>query len=244
MRVMIIGGTSGIGLALAAHYAQQGAVLALCGRDPARLDGHPLAAQPGLRRYGFDIGDRQAVFDAVTDFAQDGLDLLVVSAGQYADADAIAQERMRSLPLVRTNVSGLCHAFDAGAQAMLARGKGQLVVVASIAGLLREYPNGSLYSASKRAAIAISDAYRKALAPHGVDVTAVVPGYVDTARLRELNGGSAQRKPFLQTEQEAVRRIAGAIAGREAHCIFPWQLHAMVRLFNLLPKGLQRYRKK
>lgn len=244
MRVMIIGGTSGIGLALAEHYARQGAALALCGRDPARLDGHPLLSQPGVRRYGFDIGERQAVFDAVADFAREGLDLLVVSAGAYADAAAIAQDPMRSLPLARTNVSGLCHAFDAGAQAMLERGGGQLVVVASIAGLLREYPNGSLYSASKRAALAISDAYRKALAPHGVAVTAVVPGYVDTARLRELNGGSAQHKPFLQTEQEAVRRIVRAIARREAHCIFPWQLHALVRLFNLLPKGLQRYRRK
>jgi hypothetical protein len=72
----------------------------------------------------------------------------------------------------------------------------------------------------------------------------VVPGYVDTQKLRDLNGGSAQRKPFLQTEQEAVRRIARAIAGGDARCIFPWQLHAMVRVFNLLPKGLQRYRKK
>jgi len=244
MRVMIIGGTSGIGLALARHYAQQGAVLALCGRDPARLDGSPIIAQPGLRRYGFDIGDRQAVLDAVSDFAQEGLDLLVVTAGQYADAQALVQEPMRSLPVVRTNVAGLCHAFDAGAQAMLRKGRGQMVVIASIAGLLHEYPNGSLYSASKRAAIAISDTYRKALAPHGIAVTAVVPGYVDTQKLRELNGGSAQRKPFLQTEEEAVRRIVRAIAEREARCIFPWQLHAMVRVFNLLPKGLQRYRKK
>ena len=243
MRVMIIGGTSGIGLALATHYAQQGAALALCGRDPARLDGHPLAAQPQIRRYGFDIGDRQAVFDAVGDFAKEGLDLLVVTAGQYADASAIAQDRRRSLPLVRTNVSGLCHAFDAGAEAMLRQGRGQMVVVASVAGLLREYPNGSLYSASKRAAIAIGDAYRKALAPHGVAVTAVVPGYVDTQKLRELNGGSARHKPFLQSEEEAVRRIVRAIAEREAHCIFPWQLHAMVRLFNLLPRGVQRCRR-
>jgi len=244
MRIMIIGGTSGIGLALAGHYAQQGAELALCGRDPSRLDGHPITAQAGLRRYGFDIGDRQAVFDAVGDFAEHGLDLLVVTAGQYADAHALAQDRMRSLPVVRTNVSGLCHAFDAGMQAMLRHGRGQMVVVASIAGLLHEYPNGSLYSASKRAALAISDSYRKALAPHGIAVTAVVPGYVDTQKLRDLNGGSAQRKPFLQTEEEAVRRIARAIAGRDARCIFPWQLHAMVRVFNLLPKGLQRYRKK
>ena len=244
MRVMIIGGTSGIGLALAGHYARQGAVLALCGRNPARLDGHPITAQAGLRRYGFDIGDRQAVFDAVSDFAEQGLDLLVVTAGQYADAHALEQDRMRSLPVVRTNVSGLCHAFDAGTEAMLRHGRGQMVVVASIAGLLQEYPNGSLYSASKRAAIAISDSYRKALAPHGIAVTAVVPGYVDTQKLRDLNGGSARRKPFLQTEEEAVHRIARAIAGRDARCIFPWQLHAMVRVFNLLPKGLQRYRKK
>ena len=244
MRVMIIGGTSGIGLALAGYYAQQGAVLALCGRDPSRLDGHPITLHAGLRRYGFDIGDRAAVFDAVEDFALEGLDLLVVTAGQYADANALAQDRMRSLPVVRTNVSGLCHAFDAGAQAMLRNGRGQMVVVASIAGLLHEYPNGSLYSASKRAAIAISDAYRKALAPHGIAVTTVVPGYVDTQKLRDLNGGSAQRKPFLQTEEEAVRRMVRAIEGRAARCIFPWQLHAMVRVFNLLPKGLQSYRRK
>jgi short-subunit dehydrogenase len=244
MRVMIIGGTSGIGLALAGYYAQQGAVLALCGRDPSRLDGHPITLHAGLRRYGFDIGDRAAVFDAVEDFALEGLDLLVVTAGQYADANALAQDRMRSLPVVRTNVSGLCHAFDAGTQAMLRNGHGQMVVVASIAGLLQDYPNGSLYSASKRAAIAISDSYRKALAPHGIAVTAVVPGYVDTQKLRDLNGGSAQRKPFLQTEEEAVRRIVRAIEGRDARCIFPWQLHAMVRMFNLLPKGLQRYRRK
>jgi short-subunit dehydrogenase len=241
---MIIGGTSGIGLALAGYYAQQGAVLALCGRDPSRLDGHSITLNAGLRRYGFDIGDRAAVFDAVEDFALEGLDLLVVTAGQYADAHALAQDRMRSLPVVRTNVSGLCHAFDAGTQAMLRSGGGQMVVVASIAGLLQDYPSGSLYSASKRAAIAISDSYRKALAPHGIAVTAVVPGYVDTQKLRDLNAGSAQRKPFLQSEEEAVRRITRAIADRDARCIFPWQLHAMVRLFNLLPKGLQRYRRK
>jgi short-subunit dehydrogenase len=77
-----------------------------------------------------------------------------------------------------------------------------------------------------------------------VAVTTIVPGYVDTQKLRDLNGGTARRKPFLQTEEEAVRRIARAIADRETHCIFPWQLHALVRVFNLLPKGLQRMRRK
>jgi hypothetical protein len=67
---------------------------------------------------------------------------------------------------------------------------------------------------------------------------------VDTARLRELNHGDASRKPFLMSEQEAVQRIAAAIARRDARCVFPWQLHALVRLFNLLPAFLKRARKK
>ena len=118
------------------------------------------------------------------------------------------------------------------------------MAVASIAGLQRDYPGGSVYSASKRAAIAICEAYRKALAPFGIAVTVIVPGYVDTARLRELNGGDARGKPFLMSEDEAVQRIAAAIARRDERYVFPWQMHALVRLFNLLPLALKRLRKK
>ncbi|MBB3220226.1 hypothetical protein [Pseudoduganella umbonata] len=71
-----------------------------------------------------------------------------------------------------------------------------------------------------------------------------MPGYVDTAHLRELNGGDARRKPFLQTEARAVSRMVAAIARREAQCIFPWQLHMLIRLFNCLPRSVQSLRKK
>jgi len=91
---------------------------------------------------------------------------------------------------------------------------------------------------------AICDAYRKALAPWGVDVTAIIPGYIDTARLRALNEGSAAAKPFLQEEAAAVLRMADAIDRRAERCIFPWQLHLLVRLFACLPRWLQRRRGK
>lgn len=246
--VMIIGGTSGIGLALARHYAGAGARVAVCGRDPARIAGlptpTPLAANESVQAYACDIADRAQVAEVVADFATGGLDLLIVTAGQYADAAAIADNPRSALPVLRVNVGGLDHAFAAAAEAMIARGGGHLVAVASIAGLQRDYPGGSVYSATKRAAIAICDAYRKALAPFAIAVTAIVPGYVDTARLRELNGGDAGGKPFLMSEAEAVRRIAAAIARRDARCVFPWQMHALVRLFNLLPPALKRLRKK
>ena len=242
--VMIIGGTSGIGLGLARHYAGRGARVAVCGRHPDKVAGLPLMLDGRVTAHACDIADRDRVAAVVADFAADGLDLLIVTAGQYTDAAAIGRDPAATLPVLRVNVGGLDHAFSAGAGAMMARGQGHLVAVASIAGLQRDYPGGSVYSASKRAAIAICDAYRKALAPFAIAVTVVVPGYVDTARLRELNGGDASGKPFLMSEDEAVQRIAAAIARRDERYVFPWQIHALVRLFNLLPPALKRLRKK
>jgi short-subunit dehydrogenase len=251
MKVMIVGGTSGIGLGLARHYWTQGARVAICGRHPEKLDGVAFTRDSRVSIHVCDIADRAAVTRTVAEVAAlpdaaGQLDLLIVTAGQYTDAAAIARDRSNALPVLRVNVGGLDNAFAAAAGAMIEAGQaqGHLVAVASIAGLQDDYPNGSLYSASKRAAIAMCGAYRKALAPFGIAVTVIVPGYVDTARLRELNHGDASRKPFLMSEQEAVQRIAAAIARRDARCVFPWQLHALVRLFNLLPAFLKRARKK
>lgn len=244
MKIMIIGGTSGIGLALAVHYDGQGAQLALCGRDRRRLAGHPLAASASVRTYEFDIADRSSLEYAIQDFGIGGLDMLIVTAGRYADAAGLAVQPEQGLGVVQTNIVGLVQAFDAAAGLMRQQGHGQLVAVASIAGLLEEYPGGSLYSASKRATIGICDAYRKALAPYGIAVTVLVPGYIDTAHLRSLNGGDASAKPFLQSEADAVSRMASAIERCIDRCIFPWQLHLLVRLFNHLPRRLRQLRTK
>jgi short-subunit dehydrogenase len=244
VKIMIIGGTSGIGLALAVHYAKQGAQLALCGRDIGRLRGHELVGSLQTRTYQFDIAERSALEAAMRDFGEGGLDMLIVTAGQYAEAAGLQAQPALGIKVVQTNVVGLTQAFDAAAAIMREQGHGHMVAVASIAGLLKEYPGGSLYSASKRAAIAICDSYRRALAPFGIAVTTIVPGYVDTARLRELNGGDASRKPFLRSEASAVERMARAIDQRAERCVFPWQLHMMVRLFNLLPLRLRQLRRK
>jgi NAD(P)-dependent dehydrogenase (short-subunit alcohol dehydrogenase family) len=243
-KVMIIGGTSGIGLALAHHYLDAGADVAICGRNPERVDPQFVVRYPLLRLISVNIVDREAVRRATVSFAGDGLDLLIVTAGFYADTKTLERIPDAGMQMLRTNVLGVTYAFEAASEIMCERGHGHLVALASIAGLLREYPGRSLYSSTKCAVIALCDVYRKALAPHGITVSAIIPGYVDTARLRELNEGNAREKPFLCSEADAVMQITRAIERRLARHVFPWQLHWLIRVFNLMPAPLRQLRKK
>ncbi len=159
----------------------------------------------------------------------------MVTAGQYFDTRDHALDPAATLHLLRTNVSGLASAFEAGAQRMLEQGHGRMAAVASMAGLLKDWPGASVYGATKRAVLALCATYRKALAPFGIPVVALVPGYVDTARLRELNGGSARHKPFLMSEERAVERMLSAIDAGRAVDAFPWQMRLAVGLLNCVP---------
>lgn len=235
-RALIIGGTRGIGLALARHYLGQGMAVTVCGRNPDALAGSEVAGHPALTISRLDIADAAAVARTVEQAAAPTLDLLIVTAGLYFNTRRHALDEAATLQMLATNVTGLANAFEAGARCMLAQGHGQMAAVASVAGVLKDYPGASTYSATKRSVLSLCDTYRKALAPYGVAVTAIVPGYVDTARLRELNNGSASHKPFLVSEAQAVQRISQALAQCLAVCSFPWQMHALVRLINLLPR--------
>lgn len=249
MNIMVIGGTSGIGWALALHYLQEGHRVAVCGRNLDKIDADAACPHPHLKRYALDIADAVAIDRALADFSPENtpLDLLIVSAGIYFNSRHHALDANATMHLLTTNVSGLNHAFERAARRMLKPDagpqRGHLVAISSVAGLLKDYPGASLYSATKRTVLSVCDTYRIVLAPFSIAVTAIVPGYMDTARLRELNGGDARDKPFLMSEADAVRQITGAIARRAPLHVFPWQMRWMVALLNRLPTGLLRLRR-
>ena len=232
---LILGGTRGIGRALAARHLERGCTVTVCGRHPEALQGWPMAGHPALRVLRLDIADTAAVHATVAE-AGETLDVLIVTAGQYFDTRDHALDEAATLHLLRTNVSGLANAFEAGARRMLAQGHGRMAAVSSMAGLLEDRPGASVYGATKRAVLALCATYRKALAPFGIAVTALVPGYVDTERLRELNGGDASHKPFLMSEASAAERMLAAIDRGVAVDAFPWQMRVAVSLLNLVPR--------
>lgn len=243
MKILIVGGTSGIGWALAQHYLRAGHQLAVCGRDVQRIDQAQARQYAQLTMYQLDIADTAALSAAVNEFGASGLDMLIVSAGFYFNTRHHELDATTTLRMLRTNVSGLNAAFELAAEKMIAQGYGHLVGISSVAGLLKDYPGASVYSACKRTVLSLCDTYRIALSPFAVKVTAIVPGYVDTAKLRELNDGDASHKPFIMSEEKAVALIATAIQQAVPVSVFPWQMRWMIRLLNFLPAQLLKLRR-
>ena len=241
MRLMIIGATSGIGWALAEYYLREGHEVAVCGRDLQKMKQH--THYKSLKCFQLDIGDRDSVAKAIDAFCGDKLDLLIVAAGLYFNTRKHALNESTTLRMLQTNVLGLSNAFELASKKMILKSSGHLVVISSVAGLLKDYPGASLYSATKRAVLSICNTYRIALAPFSITVTAIVPGYVDTAKLRSLNDGDASKKLFILSEQKAVEHIVNAIRNRQNICIFPWQMRWLIKVLNVLPAqvlGLRR----
>ncbi|MDR2269783.1 MAG: SDR family NAD(P)-dependent oxidoreductase [Sphingobacterium sp.] len=238
MKVFIAGGTSGIGLALATGYLRQGAEVAVCGRNLSKLDDqHAYAA---LAKFEADVCDRNALADAVVAFCEDNaLDLFINCTGSYADdvAQRISYEEANAM--LRINMLGTINCFEVAQEAMRGQSGGQIVTIASVSGTL-DFPHSSLYSKTKRAAIQVADAYRRALMPYGITVTVVAPGYVDTLKLRELNQQDLSKKPFLISVEDAAQRIFKAIQQKKEIVIFPKRMKWLMGFLGLLPHVLLR----
>lgn len=234
MKIFVAGGTSGMGLALASAYLRQGHEVAVCGRNPQKID--PVA-YTSLKTYQIDIYDKDALTAAVSGFAGGELDMMIIVAGNYADDSLHRLSYEESTEMLKVNIAGTVNALEAARVAMHNRQKGHIVVFASVSGLLH-YKKATIYSKAKRAVIQLSDAYRRALANFGIRVTIVAPGYVDTPKLRELNGGDLSRKPFVVSCEEAIEIIMQGITENREMIVFPSKMKYLIRFLSCLPSWL------
>jgi short-subunit dehydrogenase len=236
MNVFLTGAGSGIGAALARDYAARGATLGLVGRRPGPLE--TLAATlPGKHHlYAADVADRDAMIAAARAFeaASGGADLVIANAGISV---GVLTEHYEDLEVFRevlaVNVLGLAHTFHPFIAPMRARRRGKLVGIASVAGL-RGLPGSEAYCASKAAAICYLESLRVELAPAGIRVLTVLPGFVRTP-LTERN---PYRMPFLMQADAFARAAARAIDRDRSYAVIPWQMAFVAKLLRLLPNPL------
>jgi short-subunit dehydrogenase len=237
VRVFITGASSGIGAALALHYAARGAVLGLVARREALLQ--QLAGRlpgAGHRIYAADVAVPQALTFAAQDFiAGAGLpDIVIANAGISVGTLTEHAEDLDDFERVlRVNVLGMVAAFQPFVAPMRAAGRGTLVGVASVAGV-RGLPGAGAYCASKAAAIAYLESLRVELRASGVKVVTLAPGYIETP----MTAVNRYPMPFILPADEAARRMARVIDRGSSYAVVPWQMAIAARLLRLLPNPL------
>jgi short-subunit dehydrogenase len=239
MKAIITGASSGIGHALAQELAQRGWELALLARRADLLD--ELSGQLNARgaktvALPCDVSDGEAVRAAVRageELLGGPFDLAVANAGVGLPTNATKFPIDDAELMVRVNFLGLLYLFDAVVPSMIERRSGRIVGVASIAGL-RGLPTTSVYSATKAGMQSFLEASRVELAPHGIGVTTVNPGFVDTA----MTAKNRFRMPFLMSAAEAARIIADGIERGDREVEFPRPMSLLVRSMRLMPNAL------
>lgn len=237
--ILITGASSGIGRALALAYAAPGVTLALTGRNPERLEAVATAARQlgaEVETALLDVRDQAAMAQWIgAADARLGFDLCVANAGVttglspgelYEDPQAVRA-------LLSINLVGALNAVEPLIAPMLARGRGQIAFVGSLAGL-RGLPYAPAYCAAKAALHAYSEALRGRLEPAGVTVSLVIPGFVKTP----LNDSIEAMKPFELSDAAAAEIIRRGLDRRKAVIAFPWPLYFAARLSRMLPVRL------
>ena len=239
-RVFITGASSGIGSALARHYARQGAALGLVARRTDRLA--ELAAELNIAgaasvfTYPLDVTDADALQAAGDDFMMHAgsPDVVIANAGVSSGTLTEHREDLAAIRrILDINVYGLATTFAPFIPAMRQRGTGRLVGIASVAGI-RGLPGAEAYSASKAAAIAYLESLRVELRSSGVRVVTIAPGYIDTP----MTEHNPYPMPFKLPVDEAARRFASAIERGSSYTVIPWQMGIVAKVLRLLPNWL------
>ncbi|RMF38613.1 MAG: SDR family NAD(P)-dependent oxidoreductase [Alphaproteobacteria bacterium] len=237
--IVLTGASAGIGAALAAELAGPGRHFLLIGRDAGRL----AATAEALRARGagadtaaMSVTDREGMESVLRGFdAARPVDLVIANAGVAGGRDPATglEPPGQSRRIVEVNLCGVFNTVEPLLPAMMARGRGHVVLISSLAGL-RPQGDEPSYSASKAGVRGWGIAMRGWLRAHGVAVTVICPGFVTT----EMSARYQGPKPFEWDVARAARRIARAIRKRKAEYAFPWQMMLLIRLDPFVPAWL------
>jgi len=240
LKVFITGASSGIGQALARHYAAQGATIGLAARRAGQLQALAAALVAefacATACYPLDVTDAGALRAAGEDFiARFGApDIVIANAGVSVGTLTECAEDLDAIRRVMdVNLFGMAATFSPFVHAMRLAGRGRLVGIASVAGI-RGLPGAEAYSASKAAAISYLESLRLEMRGSGVRVVTICPGYIATP-MTEIN---PYRMPFLLAAPEAARRFARAIERGTSYAVIPWPMGVVAKLLRLLPNAI------
>lgn len=231
----ITGASSGIGAALAVELAGHGWQVAVSGRDAGRLAAVQARAPAAIHPFALDVTDADANITVAADIERrlGPIDRAVFNAGVGSGFSVDRFEAADVFDRMRVNYGGAVNGIGAVLPAMRARGRGQIALTASVAGF-RGLPDGAPYCASKAAMIALAEGLALDLAPRGIDVRVITPGFVRTP----LTDKNRFPMPFIIEADEAARRIRRGLDGGSFEITFPKRLSYVLKALQRLPYAL------
>lgn len=237
--VFITGASSGIGQALAARYHRAGWRLALVARRIHEIeswaDANRISAD-SYQIYSADVSQIESIVAAGLDCLQrQGVpDVVIANAGISVGVDTALREDLDAMARVfATNTVGAAATFQPFINAMVQRGSGRLVGIASVAGI-RGLPGHGAYCASKAALISYCESLRGELRGTGVGVSTISPGYIDTPLTRK----NRYAMPFLMRPEDFADRAFATERAGVSYRVIPWQMGVVAKLLRMLPNAL------
>ncbi|MDY0029743.1 MAG: SDR family NAD(P)-dependent oxidoreductase [Pseudobdellovibrionaceae bacterium] len=243
MNILITGASSGIGEALAEHYAQENANLFISGRNSDRL----VEVEARCKKLGgtcqshtLDVKDRDAMADWVAECeTTHPLDLVIANAGISGGTSFVNDGTPLNLNVDReifeTNISGVMNTIHPAIEVMKTRKRGHIAIVSSIASYTA-LPGAASYSASKAAVRYYGEALAIKLKPLGISVSIICPGFIES----RITAANKFPMPFLMSAPKAAKIIANGLSKKKTKIEFPLPMVAAIKCINLIPYSLKR----
>jgi short-subunit dehydrogenase len=232
--VWVTGASTGIGREIAVQLARRGCRVAASARSVDKLEA--LAAEhSGIVPVPVDVTDPEAVALAHARIVAElgPVDLAVLNAGVWHPMKASAYDAALVRQSMQVNYDGIANALQPLIESMVAARRGHIALVASVAGY-RGLPMASAYAPTKAAVISLAEVLRLELSRHGIVVSIVNPGFVETP----MTAVNEFPMPFILAADDAAARIIRGLEREKFEIAFPWQLVTMLKLLRILPNAL------
>ncbi len=236
-KVFIMGASTGIGKALATHYADQDTILGLAARRVDLLEDVARECRnDNAKTYVFkvDVNDEENCSIAANEFIgiTGGIDIVIANSGMGSNDDLLSGSSERINKILSTNILGVTNTIIPFLPTMKNQNSGTIVGISSVASFI-PLPNRGGYSSSKVAVRRLFDSWRPTLKEYGIKVVTICPGFIDTPMTERI-----RFKPFLKDADNAAIAFAKAIEKGEKTYVYPWQMRWLVRLVKLIPQGI------
>ncbi|MCK9371656.1 MAG: SDR family NAD(P)-dependent oxidoreductase [Sulfuricurvum sp.] len=237
MRIVITGASSGLGEAMALHYATKGTELVLIARREEKLQQVARRCRDkgaSVETVVSDVNDFEKMGEIGKQLAQTPIDRIILNAGVSVGHAGGVTPFDDFHRVFQTNFLSIHALLEPIIPKLIKQTSGEIVFISSLASLFT-MPTSIAYSSSKRALNAYAEGLHYQLHPYGMSVMTILPGFIDT----EMTRKNRFKMPFFMKTEEGVARIAHAIERKKIRYAFPFRFYLMIQIVSLFPQSLR-----